>query len=69
MFAKLGSDYKKPDATTVFSKSNWKQFIYPLSVRDLLFVGKKTGDELERLGVKTIGQLANMTNIPCQAFR
>ena len=56
--AKLGSDYKKPDATTVFSKSNWKQFIYPLSVRDLLFVGKKTGDELERLGVKTIGQLA-----------
>ena len=58
VFAKLGSDYKKPDATTVFSKSNWKQFIYPLSVRDLLFVGKKTGDELERLGVKTIGQLA-----------
>ena len=42
----------------MFSKSNWKQFIYPLSVRDLLFVGKKTGDELERLGVKTIGQLA-----------
>ena len=61
---------KKPDATTVFSKSNWKQFIYPLSVRDLLFVGKKTGDELERLGVKTIGQLAKYdVTYPCQAFR
>lgn len=60
VFAKLGSDYKKPDATTVFSKDNWKLFIYPLSVRDLLFVGKKTGDELERIGIKTIGQLASL---------
>lgn len=60
VFAKLGSDYKKPDATTVFSKDNWKLFIHPLSVRDLLFVGKKTGDELERIGIKTIGQLASL---------
>lgn len=60
VFAKLGSDYKKPDATTVFSKDNWKLFIYPLSVRELLFVGKKTGDELERMGIKTIGQLASL---------
>ena len=48
----------KPDATTVFSKSNWKQFIYPLSVKRFAFCRKKTVDELERLGVKTIGQLA-----------
>lgn len=60
VFAKLGSDYKKPDATTVFSKDNWKLFIHPLSVRELLFVGKKTGDELERIGIKTIGQLASL---------
>ena len=60
VFAKLGSDYKKPDATTVFSKDNWKLFIHPLSVRELLFVGKKTGDELERMGIKTIGQLASL---------
>lgn len=60
VFAKLGSDYKKPDATTVFSVDNWKLFIYPLSVRELLFVGKKTGDELERIGIKTIGQLASL---------
>lgn len=58
VFAKLGSDYKKPDATTVFSTDNWKMFIYPLSVRELLYVGRKTGDELERIGIKTIGQLA-----------
>lgn len=58
VFAKLGSDYKKPDATTVFSKENWKEYIYPLPVRDLLYVGRRTGDELEKLGIKTIGQLA-----------
>ena len=42
VFAKLGSDYKKPDATTVFSKENWREFIYPLSAKDLLLVGEKT---------------------------
>ena len=65
----LVATIKKPDATTVFSKSNWKQFIYPLSVRDLLFVGKKTGDEPERLGVKTIGQLAKYDETyPCRKY-
>lgn len=58
VFAKLGSDYKKPDATTVFSEDNWRGFVYPMSVRDLLYVGRKTGDGLEKLGIKTIGQLA-----------
>ncbi len=58
VFAKLGSDYKKPDATTVFSRENWKEFIYPLPASDLLFVGRKTAAELSALGVKTIGQLA-----------
>lgn len=58
VFAKLGSDYKKPDATTVFSEENWQEFVYPLSVRDLLYVGRRTGTELEGLGIRTIGQLA-----------
>ncbi|MBQ7574326.1 MAG: DNA polymerase IV [Clostridia bacterium] len=58
VFAKLGSDYKKPDATTVFSRSNWQSYIYPMSVSDLLFVGKNTNKVLSRLGIKTIGQLA-----------
>ena len=59
VFAKLGSDYKKPDAITVISKENFEQIIYPLPASDLLFVGKRTTEELLRIGVKTIGDLAN----------
>jgi len=58
VFAKLGSDYKKPDATTVFDKNNWKSFIFPMPVSSLLYVGKSTNDTLDKLGIKTIGQLA-----------
>ena len=58
VFAKLGSDYKKPDATTVFSDTNWKEKIWPLPVSDLLFVGKHTADKLSKINVKTIGDLA-----------
>lgn len=58
VFAKLGSDYKKPDATTVFSDTNWKEKIWPLPVSDLLFVGKHTSDKLSKINVKTIGDLA-----------
>ena len=39
VFAKLGSDYKKPDATTVISRENWRELVWPLPVGDLLFVG------------------------------
>ncbi len=58
VFAKLGSDYKKPDATTVISKENYKDIVFPLPVRDLLFVGKRTAETLGRMGIKTIGDLA-----------
>lgn len=58
VFAKLGSDYKKPDATTVISRENFKQIVYPLPVSDMLFAGKKTAVQLEKLGIKTIGDLA-----------
>jgi len=40
VFAKLGSDYKKPDATTVIDRDNYQQIVHPLPVSDLLFVGK-----------------------------
>lgn len=59
VFAKLGSDYKKPDAITVISKDNFEQIVYPLPASDLLFVGKRTTEELLKIGVKTIGELAN----------
>ena len=58
VFAKLGSDYKKPDAITVISRDNFKSIVYPLPVSTLLFVGKKTEAQLLRMGIRTIGELA-----------
>ena len=58
VFAKLGSDYKKPDATTVISRENYRDIVFPLNVEDLLYVGRNTAETLHRLGIRTIGQLA-----------
>ena len=62
VFAKLGSDYKKPDATTIISRENYTDIVYPLSVNALLFVGKRTQDTLNRMGIKTIGELAQYSS-------
>ncbi len=59
VFAKLGSDYKKPDATTVITRENFKEIVYPLPVTDMLYAGRKTAVHLQKLGIKTIGDLAN----------
>ena len=56
--AKLGSDYKKPDATTVISRDNWKSLVWPLPVGALLYVGGAARKILAQFGVKTIGELA-----------
>ena len=58
IFAKLGSDYKKPDATTVFTDIDWKEKIWPLPADDLLFVGRSTMDRLKKINIRTIGDLA-----------
>lgn len=58
VFAKLGSDYKKPDATTLISRENWKEIVWPLPVGDLLYVGGAAQKLLKQYGVFTIGQLA-----------
>ena len=58
VFAKLGSDYKKPDATTVIARENWQDIVFPLPVGDLLFVGRSAQDILGRYGVRTIGELS-----------
>ncbi len=60
IFAKLGSDYKKPDATTVIDRENYKEIVWPLPVQDLIYVGKSTQTALNEIGVYTIGQLAQM---------
>ena len=59
VFAKLGSDYKKPDATTVISRENFREILFPLPVRDMLFVGPSAAAELMRKGIMTIGDLAD----------
>lgn len=57
-FAKFGSDYKKPDATTVLSRETYRDIMFPLPVSELLMAGKKTVDKLTSFGIKTIGELA-----------
>ncbi|HHU91312.1 MAG TPA: DNA polymerase IV [Clostridiaceae bacterium] len=59
VLAKLGSDYKKPDATTVINRENFKSIVHPLPVSSLLYVGKKARKILNKLNIYTIGDLAN----------
>lgn len=61
VFAKLGSDMKKPDAVTVISKDNFKNKVWGLPASDLLYVGKATKDKLEKLNIHTIGELATFS--------
>lgn len=59
VFAKLGSDLKKPDAITEISYNKFKEIIYPLPVENLLYVGRATKKKLNKLTIKTIGDLAS----------
>ena len=59
IFAKLGSDMKKPDAVTVIPYDKFKDIIWKLPVSELLYVGKSTHRKLTSRGVLTIGDLAN----------
>lgn len=58
IFAKLGSDYKKPDAITEISRENYKEIIWPLKAEELLYVGRATKRKLNQYGIRTIGELA-----------
>ena len=58
VFAKLGSDYKKPDATTVITRDNFQKIVWPLPVTDLLYVGRAAAQTFQQFGVRTIGDLA-----------
>ncbi len=59
VFAKMGSEYKKPNATTLISYDNFKELLWPLPIGDLFFVGAKTESSLKKIGISTIGDLAN----------
>ncbi len=58
IFAKMGSDYKKPDATTLISEENFRTVLWPLPIADLLFVGAATRRKLHLWGIDTVGDLA-----------
>lgn len=58
IFAKLGSDYKKPDGITEFNRQNYKDLIWRLPASDLLYVGRSTRRALTKYGIRTIGELA-----------
>lgn len=59
IFAKLGSDLKKPDATTVIRREDYQRLVWPLPVSDLLYVGPQTAQKLADRCILTIGDLAN----------
>lgn len=58
VFAKLGSDYRKPNGITEFTRENFKEMIWPRPASDLLYVGSSTNRKLGNYGIRTIGQLA-----------
>ena len=58
IFAKLGSDMKKPDAITEITESDFKEKVWPLPASDLLYVGRATTAKLARYGITTIGGIA-----------
>lgn len=60
VFAKLGSDMKKPDAITEITRENFKEKVWPLPCSDMIYCGRATTKKLESIGVETIGQLANL---------
>lgn len=58
VFAKLGSDLRKPDAVTVISRENFREIVWPLPADTMLGVGKATLSQLSALGIFTIGDIA-----------
>ena len=58
IFAKLGSDMKKPDAITEITKENFQEKVWPLPASDLIYVGRATEAKLAGYGIHTVGQLA-----------
>lgn len=67
-FAKLGSDYKKPDAVTVFSRENFREKVWPLPADSLIYVGRATAKKLAERYLFTIGDVANASPALLQAM-
>lgn len=66
IFAKFGSDYKKPDAITVIDRANYRDIVWSAPVRELLYVGAATERKLHASGIETIGDLAHISDAYAQ---
>ena len=60
--AKMGSDYQKPMGLTIIRRKDIKRILYPLPIDDMFGIGKKTAPRLKKIGINTIGDLANALN-------
>lgn len=58
IFAKMGSEYKKPDATTIITPENYQTILWPLPIEEMFFVGKVSAEKLRKSGIESIGALA-----------
>lgn len=68
IFAKLGSDLRKPDAVTVISRDAFRQTVWPLPAETLLYVGRATSRKLLLRSIRTIGDLAQADPNFLQSF-
>ena len=68
IFAKMGSDYKKPDATTEITRENYKKLLWPQPVENMFFVGFATAQKLRSAGISTIGDLASASDIRLESL-
>ena len=59
IFAKLGSDMKKPDAITEITKAEFKEKVWPLHCSEMIYCGPATTKKLAMFGINTIGDVAN----------
>ena len=59
LVAKIASDFQKPNGLTIVKEEEAEKFLAPLSVRKLLWVGRKTEQKLKAIGIRTIGDLAH----------
>lgn len=62
VFAKFGSDYKKPDAITVITRENFRDIVWKSPCEDLIYVGRATKKRLAERGVYTIGDIATSSD-------
>lgn len=61
--AKIASANKKPDGITTVTPEHVKKFLHPLPVKKIPGIGKKTAEELQKIGVKTIEDIANKPKV------